>query len=39
MTVIYYHPLSFPSLAPVFAAEAAGINYTTNLVDISKAEL
>jgi len=38
MTEIYYHPLSFPSLAPVFTAEAAGINYTTNLVDLSKGE-
>jgi len=38
MTEIYYHPLSFPSLAPVFTAEAAGINYTTNLIDLSKGE-
>ena len=38
MAEIYYHPLSFPSLAPVFTAEAAGINYTTKLVDLSQGE-
>jgi len=38
MADIYYHPLSFPSLAPVFTAEAAGIDYTTNVVDLSQGE-
>lgn len=38
MVEIYYHPLSFPSLAPVFAAESMGIEYTTKLVDLSKGE-
>jgi len=38
MAEIYYHPLSFPSLAPVFTAEAAGIDYATKLVDLSKDE-
>lgn len=38
MTEIYYHPLSFPSLAPIFTAEAAGIDYTTKLVDLQKGE-
>ena len=38
MTEIYYHPLSFPSLAPVFTAEAAGIDYNAKLVDLSKDE-
>lgn len=38
MTEIYYHPLSFPSLAPVFTAQAAGIDYTTKLVDLSAGE-
>ncbi len=38
MIEIYYHPLSFPSLAPVFTAEAAGIEYATKLVDLSKGE-
>jgi len=38
MTEIYYHPLSFPSLAPVFMAEAAGIDYATKLVDLSQGE-
>ena len=38
MTEIYYHPLSFPSLAPVFTAEAANIAYEKKLVDLSKGE-
>jgi len=38
MAEIYYHPLSFPSLGPVFMAEAAGIDYTTNLVDLQTGE-
>lgn len=38
MAEIYYHPLSFPSLAPVFTAEAAGIDYTTKLVDLTSGE-
>jgi len=38
MTEIYYHPLSFPSLGPVFMAEAAGIDYTARLVDLTTGE-
>jgi len=38
MAEIYYHPLSFPSLGPVFMAEAAGIDYTTKLVDLQTGE-
>jgi len=38
MAEIYYHPLSFPSLGPVFMAEAAGIEYTTKLVDLTQGE-
>jgi glutathione S-transferase len=38
MTEIYYHPLSFPSLAPVFTAEAANIEYGLKLVDLAKGE-
>jgi len=34
MTKIYYHPLSFPSLAPVFAAEAMGMSYEKEIVDL-----
>lgn len=38
MTDIYYHPLSFPSLAPVFAAEALNAEYQLKLVDLAKGE-
>jgi len=38
MTNICYHPLSFPSLAPVFTAEAAGVDYTTKVIDLSQGE-
>jgi len=38
MTEIYYHPLSFPSLAPVFTAQAAGIDYTKKVVDLTQGE-
>ena len=38
MTEIYYHPLSFPSLAPLFTAQAAGIDYTTKMVDLAQGE-
>ena len=38
MTTIYYHPLSFPSLGPVFAAEAMGIKYERKLVDLVEGE-
>jgi len=32
---LYYHPLSFPSLAPVFTASAAGVDYETDVVDLA----
>jgi len=35
MFKIHYHPLSFPSLAPVLTASAAGADYQTELVDLS----
>ena len=38
MPDIYYHPLSFPSLAPIFTAEAANISYEAKLVDLTKDE-
>ena len=38
MVDIYYHPLSFPSLGPVFTAEAANIEHKLNLVDLTKGE-
>lgn len=31
---IYYHPISFPSLGPVFAAEAIGLDYEKEIVDL-----
>jgi len=33
MITLYYHPLSFPSLAPIFTAEAMGLNYKKEIVD------
>ena len=36
MIKIYYHPISFPSLSPVFAAEAMGIDYEKEVVDLQK---
>jgi len=38
MTTIYYHPLSFPALAPIFGAEAMGVKYDKKLVDLVKGE-
>jgi len=38
MTIIYYHPLSFPSLTPVFAAEAMGLTYEKKLVNLLEGE-
>lgn len=38
MTKIYYHPLSFPSLGPIFAAEFMGIKYERKLVNLIDAE-
>lgn len=38
MTVIYYHPISIPALAPVFGAEAMGINYDKKIVDLKNGE-
>ena len=38
MTIIYYHPLSFPALTAIFAAEAMGISYEKKLVDLTKGE-
>lgn len=34
MLKIYYHPLSFPSLGPVFTAEATGLFYEKTVVDL-----
>ena len=38
MTTIYYHPLSFPALGPIFTAEALGITYEKKLIDLTKGE-
>lgn len=38
MIKVYYHPLSFPSLAPVFAAEAMGMSYEKEVVDLVKGQ-
>lgn len=38
MTIIHYHPLSFPSLTPIFAAEAMGIDYEKDLVDLASGQ-
>lgn len=35
MLTLHYHPISFPSLCPIFAAEAAGCEYEKNLVDLA----
>ncbi|MEP1229444.1 MAG: glutathione S-transferase family protein [Litorimonas sp.] len=35
---IYYHPLSFPSLAPVFTASAMNADYQLHLVDLANGE-
>ena len=34
MIKLYYHPISFPSLGPVFAAEAMGVTYEKEVVDL-----
>jgi len=34
MIKLYYHPISFPSLSPVFAAEAMGIDYEKDVIDL-----
>lgn len=34
MIKLYYHPISFPSLSPVFAAEAMGLDYEKEVVDL-----
>jgi glutathione S-transferase len=38
MTTIYYHPMSFPALGPVFGAEAMGIKYDKKVVDLMQGE-
>jgi len=38
MTTIYYHPLSFPALAPIFGAEAMKIQYDKKIVDLKNGE-
>ncbi len=38
MPKIYYHPLSFPSLAPIFTAEALAMDYEKQLIDLAKGE-
>ena len=34
MIKLYYHPISFPSLSPIFAAEAMGVKYEKEVVDL-----
>lgn len=38
MLKIYYHPLSFPSLGPVFTAEAIGLDYEKEVVDLQNGQ-
>jgi len=38
MIKLYYHPLSFPSLSPIFAAEAMGMAYEKEVVDIQSGQ-
>ncbi len=38
MLNIYYHPMSFPSLGPVFTAEAIGASYNKTVVDLLNQE-
>jgi len=35
---LYYHPLSFPALSILFAAEAAGTEYETHVVNLQEGE-
>jgi len=35
---VYYHPLSFPSLGPLFTAEAAGADYESQVVNLVERE-
>ena len=35
---LYYHPLSFPALSILFAAEAAGADYETHVVNLQEGE-
>jgi len=38
MIKLYYHPLSFPSLSPVFTAEAMGMAYEKEVVDMQSGQ-
>ncbi|MGB6230089.1 MAG: glutathione S-transferase family protein [Litorimonas sp.] len=38
MTALYYHPLSNPSLFPLFVAEATGLKYERKMVDLQTQE-
>ncbi|MGB3456919.1 MAG: glutathione S-transferase family protein [Litorimonas sp.] len=38
MITLYYHPLSNPSLYPVFVAQAGGLDYEKTLVDLQTKE-
>lgn len=38
MLTIYYHPISFPSLTVLFAAEAIGLSYERKVVDLQSGE-
>lgn len=38
MTTLYYHPLSTPSLYPLFVAEAAGLQYERKMVNLQTQE-
>ena len=35
---LYYHPLSFPALGTIFTAEAAGVDYESQMVNLQKGE-
>lgn len=38
MTTLYFHPLSTPSLYPLFVAEAAGVQYERKMVNLQTQE-
>lgn len=38
MINLYYHPISLPSLAPIFAAEAMKLSYERRVVDLQNGE-
>jgi len=38
MTTLYFHPISNPSLYPLFVAEASGLNYEKSMVNLQAQE-